>query len=607
MSYLPIEDHGVIGDLYSCALVGIDGRIDWCCLPYFDSPSVFAGILDSEIGGSFCLKAEKCIKRNQRYLPDSAVLLTRSYTEYGVGQIEDFMPVATPGQKRVGRIVRRVSCVRGEARYQIDCRPAFNFARSSHKIQVVEGGVLFQMEEGQVFALHSPVSLDVQPPSVTGTFTVKEGQCLSFVFLSLPEEASSDADAFRFVGQVNHAFEETLNYWQKWLARCSYRGRWSEMVFRSALTLKLLTFKPTGAIVAAPTMGLPEAVGGDRNWDYRYTWIRDASFTLYALMRIGYTEEAEQFMGWVEARCAEIDIGSATPLHLMYGISGEHQLTETHLDHLEGYRGSRPVRLGNAAFGQLQLDIYGELMDSVYLYNKYGSAVSYDFWRNVRNLIDWVADNWQQPDEGIWETRGGKQDFVYSRLMCWVALDRASRLSSKYSMPGDRIKWMSERDKIYDEIMCNGWNEKRRAFRHHYGSETLDAANLLMPLVKFISPTDPRMISTIDATLEVLTTDSLVYRYDPAVSPDGLSGKEGTFCMCTFWLVECLTRAGRLNEARLIFEKMLGYANHVGLYAEEIGNHGEALGNFPQAFTHMALISAGYNLDRALTGNPGAL
>jgi pentatricopeptide repeat protein len=289
----------------------------------------------------------------------------------------------------------------------------------------------------------------------------------------------------------------------------------------------------------------------------------------------------------------------------MYGIRGDRELPESTLDHLRGHRGSRPVRLGNAAYGQLQLDIYGELMDAVCLYNKYATPISHDLWSNVRRLIDWVADHWRQPDEGIWERRAGRQNFVYSRLMCWVALDRAARMSLKHSLPGNRDKWMAERDTIYDEIMTEGWNPERQAFRQAYGVDTLDAANLCMPLMKFISPTDPRMLSTIDRTLEVLTKDSLVHRYDPEISPDGLAGREGTFSMCTFWLVECLARAGRLREARLIFERMLSYANHLGLYSEEIGSHGQALGNFPQAFTHMGLISAAYNLDRALNqGRP---
>ena len=432
-----------------------------------------------------------------------------------------------------------------------------------------------------------------------------EGETASFVLganngsgceMLLPEQ---DASAL---------IAKTEEYWRRWLSQGTYRGRWRETVQRSALALKLLTYEPTGAIVAAPTCSLPEGVGGERNWDYRYTWIRDAAFTLYGLMRIGFTEAATQFMTWLEARCHELNPDGS--LQVMYGIDGRHALTEHTLDHLDGYRGSRPVRVGNGAYNQLQLDIYGELMDSVYLYNKYGSPISYDLWIHLRKLINWVCDNWQRKDEGIWEVRGGQQRFVYSKLMCWVAVDRGLRLADKRSFPADRDRWIKVRDQIYEEIMVKGWSDSRQAFVQYYGSDSLDASNLMMPLVLFLSPTDPRNLANIEATLRTpeaggLVSNSLVYRYNVAQTADGLRGEEGTFNICTFWLVEALTRAGRtdrrhLDRARLIFEEMLGYANHLGLYAEQTGQSGEALGNFPQAFTHLALISAAYNLDRAL-------
>ncbi|MEA2625685.1 MAG: hypothetical protein QOD06_1730 [Candidatus Binatota bacterium] len=603
MSYSSIEDHGVIGDLQTIALVGCDGTIDWCCMPYFDSPSVFAGILDDQIGGWFRITAANPVQQKQMYLPDTNVLLTRSYTEHGVGQVLDCMPIAGGVERALHQVVRQVTCVRGEVEYELECRPAFDYARKPHRVIIRDRGAIFDPGGPDVFGLSSPVPLEDRSPAVGARLRLREGDSVSFVFFAESPRASEDP--FAGVGDPADELEATIAFWQRWMARCSYRGRWSEMVYRSALILKLLTYRPTGAIVAAPTMGLPEEIGGVRNWDYRYTWIRDASFTLYGLMRIGYTEEAIEFMKWLEGRCRELDFSESSPLHLMYGIRGDRELPESTLDHLRGHRGSRPVRLGNAAYGQLQLDIYGELMDAVYLYNKYATPISHDLWSNVRRLIDWVADHWRQPDEGIWERRAGRQNFVYSRLMCWVALDRAARMSLKHSLPGNRDKWMAERDTIYDEIMTEGWNPERQAFRQAYGVDTLDAANLCMPLMKFISPTDPRMLSTIDRTLEVLTKDSLVHRYDPEISPDGLAGREGTFSMCTFWLVECLARAGRLREARLIFERMLSYANHLGLYSEEIGSHGQALGNFPQAFTHMGLISAAYNLDRALNqGRP---
>ena len=371
-----------------------------------------------------------------------------------------------------------------------------------------------------------------------------------------------------------------------------------------------MTYEPTGAIVAAPTTSLPEELGGVRNWDYRYTWIRDAAFTLYGLLRIGFTEAAGAFMEFIQARCHEREPDGS--LQVMYGIDGRHKLTEEILDHLEGYRGSAPVRIGNGAYNQLQLDIYGELMDAVYLYNKYGQPISHDFWGHLRDLTDWVCDHWQLEDEGIWEVRGGRKHFLYSKVMCWVAVDRALRLADKRSFPADRQRWLKVRDAIYEEIMEKGWNSELNSFVQSYGSDTLDASSLIMPLVFLISPNDPKMLSTLDAINRStenggLVAASLVYRYNVEASPDGITGGEGTFNMCSFWLVEALTRAGytdreKLDEARLMFEKMLGYANHVGLYAEETGSCGEALGNFPQAFTHLALISAAYNLDKALGG-----
>jgi GH15 family glucan-1,4-alpha-glucosidase len=602
MAYQPIENYGIIGDLHSVALVGMDGSIDWLCLPNFDSPSVFAAILDDEKGGRFKIApTSDGATFKQLYWPDTNVLITRFFTPEGVAELTDYMPihVSTNGRGR-HQLIRRIRVVRGEMNFRMECSPAFDYARDDHKTEITEGGACFRSEQLSL-GLATEVPLRSESNRAVAEFSLQEEQMAVFVLREIEPGTGCGLPASE--QQEEELFIQTVEYWRRWLSKSTYTGRWREMVHRSALTLKLLTFEPTGAIVAAPTCSLPEGVGGERNWDYRYTWIRDAAFTLYGLLRIGFTEEAEAFMGWLEARCYKPKPDGL--LQLMYGIDGRTDLTEETLDHLEGYRGSRPVRVGNGAYDQLQLDIYGELMDAVYLYNKYGTPISYELWTRLRGLIDWVCDNWRRKDEGIWEVRSGRQHSVYSKLMCWVALDRGLRLADKRSFPADRERWLKVRDEIYEDIMDNGWSPERKAFVQSYGSDTLDASNLIMPLVFFLSPRDPMFLNTLDAINrppkdDGLVTGGLVFRYDVQKSADGLMGEEGTFSLCTFWLVEALTRAGRLEEARLLFEQMLGYANHLGLYAEEIGPSGEALGNFPQAFTHLTLISAAYNLDRAL-------
>ncbi len=607
MAYLPIENHGIIGDLHTAALVGMDGAIDWLCLPQFDSPSVFASLLDKEKGGSFRIEAlDGRVTRKQFYWPDTNVLVTRFLSPDGVGQIIDFMPV-----ERIDRshgkhpLIRQVHATRGMLKFHLECAPAFDYARAPHTVRLLAAGAAFDSRE-IALGLASTVPLRVNGSAVEADFTLDEGQTAVFVLRQI--EPGGDLGPQPNMAEVQDLFEHTVRYWRRWLSHCTYRGRWREMVNRSALALKLMTFDPTGAIVAAPTCSLPECIGGDRNWDYRYTWIRDAAFTLYALMRIGFTHEASQFMSWLEARCHELNPDGS--LQIMYGIDGRHDVAEQTLDHLEGYGGSRPVRIGNGAYRQRQLDIYGELLDSVYLYNKYATPISYELWRDVRELTDWVTRNWQTKDQGVWEMRGAPQNFVYSKVMCWVALDRALRLAEKRSFPADRERWTEVRDKIYEEVLDQGWNPQRNAFTQSYGSNSLDAANLVMPLVFFLAPNDPKMEQTIAAISQSpkeggLLASGLVYRYHSQDGIDGLHCEEGSFNMCTFWLVEALTRAGhtdrsKLELARLIFEEMLGYSNHLGLFSEQTGPCGEALGNFPQALTHLALISAAFNLDRAL-------
>jgi GH15 family glucan-1,4-alpha-glucosidase len=598
--YAPIGDYGIIGDLCTIALVGMDGSIDFLCLPHFDSPTVFAALVDAERGGRFQIAPMLAgAARKQLYLPDTNVLLTRFLDPSGVAELSDFMPVDESGQART--LVRRAKSVRGEVRFQMRCDPRFDYARAAHTTELrSDTEVLFTGRSGDgdlALRLRSSVPMRVENGAALADFTLTADRSAWFV---LDVAMAGHVSPAQQADYASHAFKRTVNFWRGWIARSAYAGRWREMVNRSALTLKLLTSRQYGSIIASPTFGLPETIGGGRNWDYRYTWIRDSSFTLYGLMRLGYTQEAERFMGWMMARCNELEPDGS--LQIMYGIDGRHTLPEEVLPHLEGYMGSRPVRIGNAAFNHLQLDIYGELMDSIYLYDKYGSPAGYDTWINIARLIEWVCANWRQPDEGIWEVRGGRQEFLYSRVMCWVAIDRAIRLATKRSFPARLEKWYRTRDEIYQDVFTRFWNPMRRTFVQHAGATTLDAAALLMPLVRFVSPTDQRWISTLRAIERELVSDSLVYRYRLASGfSDGLTGDEGTFSMCSFWYVECLSRMGDLHQARFVFEKMLGYANHLGLYGEELGPQAQHLGNFPQAFTHLALISAAFDLDRRLS------
>jgi GH15 family glucan-1,4-alpha-glucosidase len=609
MAYQPIEHYGIIGNMRTAALVGINGSIDWLCIPSFDSPSVFAAILDDAKGGRFEITPnDPAARTKQFYWSETNVLVTRFLSPDGVGEIEDFMPAGLPPESPWhDQLVRRVKVTRGALLFRMTCEPALDYARGAHRTVISEYGAVFD-GMSLCLGLSSSVPLRAEGAAAVATFVLQEGQEAVFVLHRL--QAGEACRRGPSAAETQEVFDHTVDYWHRWLSKCTYTGRWREMVYRSALTLKLMTYEPTGAIVAAPTCSLPETLGGVRNWDYRYTWIRDAAFTLYGLLRIGFTEEAHAFMRWLDARTGEVE--SDGSLQIVYGIDGRHDLKEEVLGHLDGYRGSRPVRIGNGAYQQLQLDIYGELFDCVYLYNKYVMPIGFDAWMRIRRRLNWLCDNWQQPDEGIWEVRGGRRHFVYSKLMCWVAMDRGLRLAGKRSFPADQERWQQVRDQIYEEVMSKGWNRKREAFVQHYDGEALDASNLIMPLVFFMAPNDPRMLSTLKAINRSpkdggLVSDGLVYRYDTETVTDGLQGREGTFTMCSFWLVEALTRAGRfdqskLSEARQLFERMLGHANHVGLYAEQIGESGEALGNFPQAFTHIALISAAFNLDRALDG-----
>ncbi len=605
----PIENHGAVGDLRTAALVALDGSIDFLCWPRFDSPSVFASLLDDARGGRFALAPVlDGARRQQLYLPDTNVLLTRFMSAEGVAEVSDFMVLETldapktpgvPVASGAGQhLIRRAKAVRGTLRFRMECAPRFDYARAEHEARAEGATVVFTSRGADATALRlrATVPLQIVDGAAVAEFSLDAGQSAAFV---LEDAGLGDASPTADPAFVTAAFKATSDAWRGWVGRSTYRGRWRSEVSRSSLALKLLTSAEHGSIIAAATFGLPEHIGGSRNWDYRYTWMRDAAFTLYAFIRIGHTAEASAFMRWLGERAR--DTGPDGVMQVMYGLDGREDLTETELSHLGGYRGSVPVRVGNAAYTQLQLDIYGELMDALYLSDKYGEQVSWRAWEGVIRSLTWLEANWQRPDEGIWEVRGGQRHFLHSRLMCWVAFDRAVRLARKRSLPAPLARWTDTRDAIYREIHEKFWDEAQGAFVQSIGSTALDAACLLMPLVRFISPTDPRWLSTLDAVGRGLVEDSLVFRYSSEAGHDGLQGREGTFTMCSFWYVECLARAGDLAQARFLFEKMLGYANHVGLYAEELGPAGEHLGNFPQAFTHLALISAAYYLDRALS------
>jgi GH15 family glucan-1,4-alpha-glucosidase len=599
-----IADHAIIGDLQSAALVTTDGSIDWFCCPRFDSPSVFGALLDDAKGGHFRIRPEGTdYTTKQAYFPETAVLVTRFFTPDGLGQVVDFMPPAGSTATDNRRLVRMVHCVRGRMRFEVEVAPRFDYGRQPHRIEATEQGVVF-VANGQRLTLHL-----VREPGDerVGRARMENDDVYASIDLSAGEfrgvvlESAADGPPREIrVAEIQQLFDRTVGFWRSWLSRVTYKGRWREAVHRSAITLKLMTYAPTGGLVAAPTAGLPEQVGGERNWDYRYTWVRDASFSVHALLHLGLVEEAAQFGQWLGDRVRERVGSDSGPLNIMYRIDGSSDLKEDVLDHWSGYRASAPVRIGNGAAEQLQLDIYGEALDALYAGFQAGLPMPHRGWTALSGVLDWLADNWDQPEEGIWETRGGREPFTYGRVMSWVALDRGIRLATEFGRPAPLDRWVAERDRIYRQVMDRGYHESRRAFVQHYDTDVLDSALLRMPTVGFIDGRDPLWQTTLQAMDRELVTDSLVYRYDPEASPDGLRGSEGTFSLCTFAYVDALTRTGRLDDARQAFEKMLTYANHVGLYSEEIALTGEQIGNFPQAFTHLALIDAAITLDAAL-------
>ncbi|MCP2227824.1 GH15 family glucan-1,4-alpha-glucosidase [Pseudomonas silensiensis] len=590
-----IDAHGIIGDMRSAALVNDKGSVDFFCWPEFDSPSIFCSLLDTPEAGIFQLSPDlPDARREQIYLPDTNVLQTRWLSERAVVEVTDLLPIGD-SEDDLPVLMRRVRVVSGQATFHMRCAVRHDYARARTHARMDAKDVAFEADDQPSLRLASDQTLRIDGNAAVAEFTLKQDQSAEFLLGGIDDPRFNE-------GAAGLCLERTLKFWRDWSGQSNYRGRWREMVNRSALALKLLTSRKHGAILAAATFGLPETPGGERNWDYRYTWIRDASFTVYAFMRLGFVQEANDYMRWLRGRVSDCH-GKPMKLNILYAIDGRQELPETELSHLSGHGGATPVRIGNQAYDQVQLDIFGELMDAVYLVNKYGDAISHEGWKHAVGVVDQVCETWQQEDVGIWEMRGEQHHFLHSRLMCWVALDRAIRLASKRSLPAPFSRWDQTRQAIYADIWDNFWNEERGHFVQYIGGTTLDGSMLLMPLVRFVSAKDPRWLSTLEAIQKTLVRDGMVYRYRNEDSQiDGLNGTEGAFAACSFWYVECLARAGQVEKAHLEFEQLLRYANLLGLYAEEFDSHGRHLGNTPQALTHLALISAASFLDRKLSG-----
>ncbi|KAH9849450.1 glycoside hydrolase family 15 protein [Lenzites betulinus] len=678
--YIPLADHGLIGNLRTAALISTDGSVESFCVPNFDSPSIFARILDKDKGGHFSVTPISSFTTKQSYLPNSNILQTKFLNEQGVATVTDFLPrqpSSATTRPLLAWLIRRVEVIRGSMRLRVECAPAFNYARSAHTTDIIldtsvalslspvpSGGhnkALFSSQEPQLnldlryvaeSGLENVPEPDVQlhlldlsakghkGPGVWTELELREGQAVTFVLrtppdVTLPLQAHPTRETAEKMGisyeklvagastlrptddpiltkaLLRELLETTNTYWNSWIRRSTYTGSWKEAVNRSALALKLLIYEPTGAVVASPTFSLPEYIGGTRNWDYRASWIRDSSFTLYALIRLGFTHEANAYMEFIFERVRARDPDGS--LKIMYTIHGEKEFPEEELTHLDGHKGSKPVRIGNGAIDHVQLDIYGELMDCIYLSQKHGRPLGYDTWVAVRDIVEYVIARVGDPDLSIWEVRNRQRHFTYSKVMMWVAIDRGIRLAEKRSLPCPRRnEWYAARDALYEEIMQKAWNADKRFFAQSYEDlEILDSALLIMPLVFFSTPADPRFLSTLRQILLTperggLTSNGLVYRYDVSKTDDGVGGEEGTFCLCTLWCVEALARAGEydkkmLTRAVAMFEDFLQYTNHLGLCTEEISDAGEALGNAVQGFTHVTLISAAYNLSRMCT------
>lgn len=584
MSFPAISDYGVIGNCHTAALISRKGSIDWLCLPRFDSASLFARILDLEKGGFWSIQPAIQFESDHEYLDSTNVLKTMFTCNGGKAQLLDFMEVTDSQQLQhphaPGRLIRIVEGLAGSVDIICTCVPRPNYGQAIPKFHGSGQEVTFDQ-----FQIHAPIAwqIDSQSHKLTCRFTLQAGKRIAFT-LAMQDSPTPHINP-------HDALESAIAFWQNWADQCTYQGRYRDVVIRSALVLKLMTYAPTGAIVAAPTTSLPEEIGGERNWDYRYTWIRDASFTLYALLLAGYFDQEHPFFDWL-AKTVQVE---KTGIQILYPISSEGQTIERSLDYLQGYRNSRPVRIGNNAVGQVQLDVYGEVLSAIHFAWKAKKYNPAKLWNDIQPMLDWITEHWQDPDSGIWEVRGGKRHFVYGKAMLWVALDCGIEMAESLNLPGERDRWQQERDRIRAEVLDKGWSHQLQAFKQSYEDETLDAANLLLPVMGFIDGTDPRMVSTIDATIQHLVSNGLCYRYRNA--PEGVQGKEAAFVLCTFWLINALILANRVDEAAAWFEQMLSRSTPLGLFAEEIDpKTGEHLGNFPQAFSHIGVINVAVSL-----------
>ena len=586
-----IEDYALIGDTHTAALVGLDGSIDWLCLPRFDSGACFAALLGDAGNGRWLISPKGSKRaRSRKYRDDTLVLETDFESDEGAVRLIDFLSI----REETPHLVRIVEGVRGSVEMEMELVLRFDYGATVPWVRRVERR-LWAIAGPNAVVLDTPAELHGRGLATEASFTVREGDRVPFVLTWHPSETPPPRAPDPF-----SALDETERWWTEWSGRCTYKGPYREAVVRSLITLKALTYAPTGGIVAAPTTSLPEAIGGVRNWDYRYCWVRDATFTLYALMHGGYEDEARGWRDWLLRAVA----GDPSQLQILYGLSGERQIPELELDWLAGYEGSRPVRIGNAAVNQLQVDVFGELMDALYVARRTGLEPEAAAWNLQRHLVEHLEEIWREPDEGIWEVRGGRRQFTHSKVMAWVAFDRSIKGIEALGLEGPLDRWKRVRQEIHDEVCRHGFDPELGSFVGYYGTTRLDASLLLIPLVGFLPPDDPRVVGTVDAVAGQLCSDGFVLRYlADQHGPDGLPPGEGAFLPCTFWLADAMAQTGRTAEAKGIFERLLSIRNDVGLLSEEYDAKTHRLvGNFPQAFTHVALVNSATNLAREGTG-----